>query len=104
MTNMFSSSYIDPFDISDPPLQLVNFATGEAASAGIEKSLLNAIDTGSNLLQKFIEECLVDGKTGKKKSFCDPMPRSSVKTMADMKKNLSELTTRMYPLILKLCT
>ena len=85
---MFSSSYIDPIDISDPPLQLANFAAGEAASAGIEKSLLDAIDTSSNLLQKFIEERLVDGKTGKKKSFYDPMPRSSVKTMADMKKTV----------------
>ena len=29
---MFEGSYVDPFDMSDPPEQLVNIATGAAAT------------------------------------------------------------------------
>ena len=89
MVAMFAGgSYIDPFDVSDPPAKLVNFATGAAAPPAVQASMLGAIDTGCKLLDKFVAERLVVSTDGRKKSFYDTLPRSPLKTMNEMKKTL----------------
>jgi len=89
MITMFArGSYIDPFDVLDPPAKLVNFATGSAAPPDVQASMLGAIDTGCKLLDKFVAERLVVSTDARKKSFYDTLPRSLLKTMTEMKKPL----------------
>ena len=40
---MFENSFFDPFDVSDPPSNLINFANGIKATADVEQSLTSAI-------------------------------------------------------------
>ncbi len=56
MCEMFDSSFIDPFDVIDAPERLVNIATGAITPAGIEESLVAAIDKGTAMLNKFVKE------------------------------------------------
>ena len=59
MTAMFDSSFIDPFDISNPSQQLVNFATGAVATQDIQSSMLGYIKKGKEMADKFVSERLV---------------------------------------------
>ena len=49
MVRMFNGSYIDPFEMQSPSKNLVNFATGAAASPEVQQDMLNALDKGSEL-------------------------------------------------------
>lgn len=91
MCNMFDGSYIDPFSIATAPAQLVNFATGVIANKEVEQSMLMALDKGEELAQKFISDRLVPAQDGgaPSKSFYAPLPRSGIKTMADLNKTVS---------------
>ena len=82
--SMFGGSYIDPFNTEEVPTKLVNFATGAAATPEVQNSLLNALDKGSTIANKFIQERFFEDNDGKRKSFYSTLARSSVKTMADM--------------------
>ena len=83
--SMFGGSYIDPFN-TEEPAKLVNFATGAAATPEVQNSLLNALDKGSTIANKFIQERFFEDNNGKRKSFYSTLARSSVETMADMRK------------------
>ena len=50
----------------------------------MEKSLLNAIETGETIADKFVRERLIQDENGREKSFYAPLPRSGIKTMSDM--------------------
>lgn len=67
MANVLTGCYIDPIDIGDPTLQLVNLATGAAATSVVQKFMLNALDMGFELLDKFIEEQWL-GRMAKRKA------------------------------------
>ena len=91
MTQMFEGSFIDPFDLSDPAEHLVNFATGVIASSEEEESLVNSLDKGRQMASNFMKERLIPADDDKPpKSFYDPLPKSGVKTMADMQKTVRE--------------
>ena len=46
MTDMFSSTYVDPFNVEKTPKELINFATGVIARPEVQESLLGALDKG----------------------------------------------------------
>ena len=88
MQALFSTSYMDPFDLTNPKANLINFATGVVATAEVEASLCGALDKGADMAEKFVSERFIvpDGKAATKKSFYDTLPRSNVKTMSEMHK------------------
>lgn len=47
LNQIFDDSYIDPFDLSDAPTQLVNIATGAVASSAVSESLTNSLEKGT---------------------------------------------------------
>ncbi len=87
---MFETSYTDPFNLEDPPKQLINFATGVIAIEDIMKYMLGCINKGRESATKFIKERLItdQNQVSPQKSFHNLVPRSGVKTMADMKVTL----------------
>ena len=51
----------------------------------VEESILNALDRGSQMASYFMKERLIPSDGDKPlKSFYDPLPKSGVKTMANM--------------------
>ena len=88
MKDMFEGTFVGPFNLVEPPNYLINFATGCVASQEVEDSLTGALDKGSLMASQFVSERLIPHKDGDRpsKSFYDSLPRSNVKTMADMKK------------------
>jgi hypothetical protein len=86
MNTMFET-YVDPYDLSNAPPHLVNFTTAAIANPEVEKSMMGYIEKGKEMATKFVTDRLVRGEDEQKaqKSFYDPLPRSGVKTMADMK-------------------
>lgn len=49
ISDLFTSeTFIDPFNLSSPPTNLVNFATGVEASVDVQSSLLKWPDTGES--------------------------------------------------------
>ena len=79
MDKMFES-YVDPFDTSRPPKQLVNIATGAVATREVEKSMVSYITKGQETATKFISERLVreNTDTEPEKSFYYPLARSGM--------------------------
>ena len=70
----------DTFNVDNHPRELFNISTGLHAKDAIKESLLNAVDTGKCMMQKFLRTSLSDGQHG---SFYNPIQRS-VKTFEDM--------------------
>ena len=50
---MFEGIFIDPFDNDNPPDHPLNFASGVVKSSAIMKSLLKALDKGSQVSINF---------------------------------------------------
>ena len=71
MDGMFDGTFVDPFNITEPPTNLVNIATGTVAPKHIEESMLNCLDRGETAAKVFVEErfCVPEGKAQPKKSF-----------------------------------
>ena len=69
---MFTGPFIDPFDISEASQKLINIATGAIASDDVQESPCQT------------ERLAPDSP----KSFYDPLPRSNIKTMTDMRKKV----------------
>lgn len=90
MGGMFETSFIDPFNIEEPPVNLVNFASGVIASAEIEKSMVGALEKGQTMVDKFVTERLVNQPNNDKplKSLQNPLQRSQVKTMSEMRQKV----------------
>lgn len=89
LENIFDANFIDPFGVMKTPNKLINFATGVHATDEIEKSLTECFETGAKMFETFVSERLViktDGSDPPEKNFFTPMPRSNIKTMAEMKK------------------
>ena len=59
MSAVFSNSFTDPFDLTDPPSWLVNIATGAVPGSEVQNSMLNALETGKQMEQKFMQEQIV---------------------------------------------
>ena len=72
MTDIFNVSFIDPFDLDDPPARLTNITTGAVASTDIEQSLLNALEKGTQMVKSFVTERLVPSNEKQTKSFYTP--------------------------------
>ncbi|CAC5361556.1 unnamed protein product [Mytilus coruscus] len=91
LCEIFDLAFIDPFDISDAPehLVIVNIATGSVAPKCIETSLSNALETGLAMMKKFVKERLLDTDlmNTQRKSLYDSLPKSTVKTLTEMKKS-----------------
>ena len=87
MSTVFNNSFIDPFDLLDPPTGLVNIATSAVASADVQTSMLNALDTGKGMQDKFMQDRIL-AQEDDRKSFYAPLSRSNVKTMAGMKQSV----------------
>ena len=90
LSDMFQSGYINPFDLTKPPSQLVSIATGATVTKTIEESMTNALDKSSTMLNTFVSDQLIGNENGERKSVFAAMSRSNLKTMTDMK-NLSKL-------------
>ena len=90
MDGMFDGIFVDPFNITEPPTNLVNIATGTVAPANIQESLLNCLDKGELASKIFVEDrfCVPEGKTRPKKSFYDPLPRPNVRTFSELTKSV----------------
>ena len=84
--HVFDDSYIDPFDLSDPPAQLLNITTGAVASSVIESSLVNALEKGTTMADKFVNDRLIGDTECGRKSIYDTLSRSN---MTDMKKTVN---------------
>jgi hypothetical protein len=72
MTNLFTSRYIDPFDLTNAPKKLVNFATGVFANKDVEDSMSQCLEKGYEMLESFVSERLIakcDGSDPPKKFF-----------------------------------
>ena len=89
-THLFEGTFIDPFDLNDPPPNLTNIATGMVAKSAVEDSLTQTLDKGDQMATNFVNEQLLsdDSENLPKKSFFDPLPRSNIKTMSEMNKAL----------------
>ena len=87
MSAVFRNSFIDPFDLTDPPSGLVNIAIGAVPGSEVQNSMLNVLETGKQMGKKFLQEWLVPEKDDRK-SFYAPLSRSNVKTMAGMKQSI----------------
>jgi hypothetical protein len=88
MYDIFDDSYIDPFELSDPPSQLLNISTGAVAPPVVERSLVNAIDKGTTMANQFVNDHLIGDEGCGRKSIYDTLSRSNIKTMTDMKKTV----------------
>ena len=88
MTQMFEGAYIDPFDMTTT--HLVNFATGAVAPPLIAESMGNALVKGATMASAFIADRLIlpEGADTPKKSLYDPISRSTIKTMSDMRRKV----------------
>ena len=103
MKSMFESgTFVNPFQLSEVPDRLINFATGAVATPDIEESLVDALNKGESLAETFVESLV--GKNGKppNKSFHDPMKRASVKTMDALTKT-STSSQETFLCLVKLC-
>ncbi len=85
---LLSGPYVDPYDLENSDTRLVNIATGRVASEPVQKSLCEALLIGENMARRFVAERLTL-ESDNKKSLFDPMPRSNVKTMSEMRKKIS---------------
>ncbi len=85
MNIMFETSYTDPFNLEDPPKQLIYFATGVIAREDIQIYMLGCINKGREIVTMFLEERLItdQNQVFPQKSFYYCVPRSGVKAMAD---------------------
>ncbi|XP_060579912.1 uncharacterized protein LOC132736731 [Ruditapes philippinarum] len=89
MASSFDANFIDPFNTRKTPPRLVNFATCIQATEEVEKSMLDYLDKGEELMNKFISERLIvkpDGTDPPLKSFHSPMTRNKILTMTEPKK------------------
>ena len=70
---MLNNAFIDPFDMSDPPRQLVNIATGLVSTPEIDKSLMGCLERGLASAETFVREYLFTGENQEapKKCFFD---------------------------------
>ena len=82
---MFTGPFIGPFDISEASPKLINIATGAIASDDVQESLCHALDKRAQMADKFVSERLAPDSP---KSFYDPLARSNIKTMTDMRKKV----------------
>ena len=87
---MLNGPFVDPFDITESPANLVQIATGANVPKPIADSLGSALQRGASMAASFVQERLVmDPHLGKPlKSLYDPLRRSNVKTMGEMKKSV----------------
>ena len=56
---MFVETVINPFNLKDPLSQLVNFVSGVVAKSYVQASLLDAINKGQEIVDKFVNEHLI---------------------------------------------
>ena len=56
---MFVETVINPLNLKDPPSQLVNFVSGVVAKSYVQDSLLDAINIGQEIADKFVNEHLI---------------------------------------------
>ena len=89
MIQMFEVTFIDPFDTNSASDHLVNFASGVVTTPVFEESLLKALDKGSKMAADFIKQRLIPSEDGMPhKSFFDPLPKSGIRTMAEIQKTV----------------
>ena len=91
MTYLFEGTFIDLFNLDEPPPHLVNFATGMVAMTAVEGSLTGALQKGAEMASKFVKERLVkegNETTSSSKSYYDPIQKSNVKSMVEMNKSV----------------
>ena len=88
MSAVFSNSFTDPFDLTDPPSGLVNIATGAVPGSELQNSMLNTLVMGKQMERKSMQERLVS-QEDVQKSFYALLSRSNVKTMAGMKQSIT---------------
>jgi len=89
LVRIFDDAYVDPFSVIDPPARLVNFATGMIATPEVEASMMSCLDRGEASAKKFVEERLVDTEGDSRRSLYDPLSRTKLLTMSDMKKRIT---------------
>ena len=86
MIQMFDGRFIDPFDLTHPSTHLTNFATGIVPPV----QLLGVLEKGNEMVKPYMKDRFkkVERQEKPQKSFYDPLPKTNVKTMADMQKTV----------------
>ena len=88
-THMFEGIFIDPFDNDNPSDHSLNFAPGVVTTSAIMKTLLKALDKGSQVSINFRKKQLISSENNMPlKSYCDPLSESDIKVMTEMQKTL----------------
>ena len=88
-THMFAGIFIDPLDNDNPSDHPLNVAPGEVTTSAIMKTLLKALDKGSQVSINFRKKHLISsGNNTPLKSYCDPLSKSDIKVMTEMQKTL----------------
>lgn len=78
----------DPFSASTRSDALINISSGRVASDEIQKSLIQAVETGCSKMNAFIASQLEQNCTGPL-SFHDPITQTRLKTFSDLSKKTS---------------
>ena len=88
MNQMFVETVINSLNLGDIPFQLVNFVSGVVAKSYVQDSLLDAINKGQEIADKFVNERLIPSENEGilAKSFYSTLTHSGVNTMSDMVK------------------
>ena len=88
-THMFEGIFIDPFDNDNPSDHPLNFAPSVVTTSAIMKTLLKALDKGSQVSINFRKKHLISSENNMPlKSYCDPLSESDIKVMTEMQKTL----------------
>ena len=59
MNQMFVETVINPFNLKDPPSQLVNFVSGVVVKLYVLDSLLDALNKGQEIADKCVNKQLI---------------------------------------------
>ena len=78
-THIFEGIFIDPFDNDNPSDHPLNFAPGVVTTSAIMKTLLKALDKGSQISIDFRKKHLISLENNMPlKSYCDPLSESDI--------------------------
>lgn len=86
VVDLINNQYQNPFDLNTVPDNLVNIASGQVASEEIEKSLNEFRDVSQEAVNQYVSERLSNERSVK---FWNPIPRSKIRTFANMRKPFS---------------
>lgn len=86
--NHINNYMTDPFNLIEFNDKLINIGNGIEADPEVQKSLLNAVQTGHSMLKDFVYNRL-DSQCNSHRSFYDVIKKSNLKTFTGMQKKVT---------------